>query len=607
MRRSMSLAVALPVALLSSSLVVFAARAPTEPSNTAGVRILQWNVFEDGLTDSPGNLGFEPDFEGGFSELLSHLAKGRADRPFYGFSKVRDFSRLPPVAVIDSTKSFFNFIDLAYSGLYHAFGGTARFGSAAPGDKPDLGNTLRTLFLASKLPEQSGSFWTTPEFEHEIQKAALSDDVAERVRQLREAAFDKVNGSLVWTRTAVDGQIWKRESNIWQDSWVKNLAAFVSPPADIESASASALSRFMEVVPSSSRMTEMNSILQAGIDGKGDTQEIRTMTFQAAIQFLLLKLCEHSLHAPSARTAISRFAHVAEVPSDADARMRLILPSVLRAVEEWRSRAGLSSRHERILKHIERMDPALMTLVEYDQQWQKLALPSNKDYNLITGKGTGAIMFDTAVFQKIEGIEGVEVPSSIPGKAAPKSSCVALLRHKEDSRLYLVVAIHMESGPPSDAKKVNKRALQLRAVQDFLKKTSAALAAQRHQDAVLVLGGDFNALPDEFIRGTHDVDPPAPALLRANQDGSLDFLCGDVELRERSRNSKMTCSRAGKRMVIDFIYAGSLDGRLVSTPIVTATESQSAVAADRDFGIYNAVMHWGSDHLPVGAEVSYAL
>eukprot|EP00930_Biecheleria_cincta_P068698 TRINITY_DN5642_c0_g2_i2.p1 TRINITY_DN5642_c0_g2~~TRINITY_DN5642_c0_g2_i2.p1 ORF type:complete len:608 (-),score=123.97 TRINITY_DN5642_c0_g2_i2:56-1879(-) len=607
MRRSMSLAVALPVALLASSVVVFASRAPAELSNAAGVRILQWNVFEDGLTDSPGNLGFEPDFERGFSELLSHLAKGSADRPFYGFSKVRDFSQLPPVTVIDSTKRFFNFIDLAYSGLYHAFGGTARFGSAAPGDKPDLGNTLRTLFLASKLPEQSGAFWTTPEFEHEIQKAALSDDVADRVRHLREAAFDKVNGSLVWTRTAVDGQIWKRESNIWQDSWVKNLAAFVSPPANIESASASALSRFMEVVPSSSRMTEMNSILQAAIDGKGDTQEIRTMTFQAAIQFLLLKLCEHSLHAPSARTAISRFAHVAEVPSDADARMRLILPSVLRAVEEWRSRAGLSSRHERILKHIERMDPALMTLVEYDQQWQKLALPSNKDYNLITGKGTGAIMFDTAVFQKIEGIEGVEVPSSIPGKAAPKSSCVALLRHKEDSRLYLVVAIHMESGPPSDAKKVNKRALQLRAVQDFLKKTSAALAAQRHQDAVLVLGGDFNALPDEFIRGTHDVDPPAPALLRANQDGSLDFLCGDVELRERSRNSKMTCSRAGKRMVIDFIYAGSLDGRLVSTPIVTATESQSAVAADRDFGIYNAVMHWGSDHLPVGAEVSYAL
>ena len=35
-----------------------------------GLRVLHWNVFEDGLTDAPGSLSFSPEFSAQFSALL---------------------------------------------------------------------------------------------------------------------------------------------------------------------------------------------------------------------------------------------------------------------------------------------------------------------------------------------------------------------------------------------------------------------------------------------------------------------------------------------------------------------------------------------------------
>ena len=95
------------------------------------LRLLHWNVFEDGLADTPASVGFTDAFSNSFSKLLAVLSastedgEGSAPSTFYGFSKTRDFSELPDVTPIDSTASFFGFIDIVYTLIYHTLGGEA--------------------------------------------------------------------------------------------------------------------------------------------------------------------------------------------------------------------------------------------------------------------------------------------------------------------------------------------------------------------------------------------------------------------------------------------------------------------------------------------------
>ena len=93
------------------------------------VRLLHSNVFEDGLADTPASVGFSDDFSRRFSRLLSIVSDsgdgGGALATFYGFVKTRDFSELPEVTPIDSTSSFFGFIDIVYTLIYHTLGGEA--------------------------------------------------------------------------------------------------------------------------------------------------------------------------------------------------------------------------------------------------------------------------------------------------------------------------------------------------------------------------------------------------------------------------------------------------------------------------------------------------
>ena len=138
------------------------------------VRLLHWNVFEDGLADTPASVGFSDDFSRRFSRLLSIVSDsgdgGGALATFYGFVKTRDFSELPEVTPIDSTSSFFGFIDIVYTLIYHTLGGEAALadeelplaykarkavledgGESALG-RP-VGGTLRSLFLHSSLAD----------------------------------------------------------------------------------------------------------------------------------------------------------------------------------------------------------------------------------------------------------------------------------------------------------------------------------------------------------------------------------------------------------------------------------------------------------------------
>jgi hypothetical protein len=44
-------------------------------------------------------------------------------------------------------------------------------------------------------------------------------------------------------------------------------------------------------------------------------------------------------------------------------------------------------------------------------------------------------------------------------------------------------------------------------------------------------------------------------------------------------------------------------GELTTAPHALASEEESSLAADPATGIYEAVQRWGSDHLPVCADV----
>jgi len=327
------------------------------------------------------------------------------------------------------------------------------------------------------------------------------------------------------------------------------------------------------------------------------------------------------------------------------ARVAAIFPIVLKEIDAWFAEATLASRHSKVSSYVDKISPALMTFVEYDEQWRQQALPTSRSYAMVHGKGTAVVVFDADVYERVTELDGVAISSSVPAitselvvhgdgkeyQIAPKSSCVVGLRRRADSSLFLVTAVHLESAPPSESLKVNVRALQLRALQTYLSNISKQLAAKGHS-CVFVLGGDFNALPEEFLHGNGaefwedarvlavqpplrrpsagkpTIGPPVPPLVRAGDNGRWHLLCEGMdggELHESSRVSDVTCSRAGYSMVIDFIFVGTVGhSSIAAEPVVTSTPEQSARAADKDYGVFNAVMNWGSDHLPVGAEIS---
>ena len=168
-----------------------------------------------------------------------------------------------------------------------------------------------------------------------------------------------------------------------------------------------------------------------------------------------------------------------------------------------------------------------------------------------------------------------------------------------------------------------------------------ALAAAG-QRCVVVVGGDLNAVREEFVLGNAppffdhaavqavrpklelppvaaDISPPPrPAVARvAAEDGTLRFLCPGVdggELREGSSSTRdgygaAACTRAGYTMWIDFVMVGAVGApalRATATPHAVATAAESAACADSGDGVYQAVTRFGSDHLPVSCDISTA-
>ena len=236
----------------------------------------------------------------------------------------------------------------------------------------------------------------------------------------------------------------------------------------------------------------------------------------------------------------------------------------------------------------------------------------------------------------------------------PKSSCLLMLRQRcrggsevkavqSAGALVLVCAVHLESAQPSDTRKVLLRRNQVRAILSEVSGLAKALRAAGVPPCTIAIGGDFNAIREEFLHGNSEEffacpgtqlvrpafrPPVAPvaahemgtAIAVLDAAGPLRLLCDGVdggELVEATFNSaeqpgqasapaRIACTRAGMSMVIDFVFCGVIGGAGTSasvTPHVFVSDEEAAQAADEGYGVRAAVLRWGSDHLPVACDV----
>lgn len=208
--------------------------------------------------------------------------------------------------------------------------------------------------------------------------------------------------------------------------------------------------------------------------------------------------------------------------------------------------------------------PDVLSLVEFDAQWRAMPLPSNRKYSAVIGRGTGAILFDEMIYEKVSmpGVAEINFVRSPRERGAgespfsPKSSALALLRHQVEGELLLMLALHLESGPSSDSNKVRLRSAQMQAVLSELEAQIQAIkealnapsqAPERAGGGTLqctvVIAGDLNAIREEFVygngpslfesRGAAQISPPlkrpaagaevvpspSPAFAEVNEDG----------------------------------------------------------------------------------------
>lgn len=664
-------------------------------------RLLHWNVFEDGLADTPGNMAFSTSFTQQFSALLSVLSdsSGSGHADFFGFAPARDFGQLPDAVPINSTTAFFGHIDLLYTLVYHCLGGEAELSehelpvayaareaalaSGAAGTSISVGGTLRSLFLQSSLAlpaaaPSSANPWRADAFDEQlavVQKAcAAPEQAAHTLRALKDATFDPVAGTLTWS-AAVGRRVWKRETlslckwmGIGADGTAatRGLSIFISPPrSGVTQPAAAALARLCRV---GTLAPFIRALVEVELDEHGALRKLRTPTFQAAVRWLLAELLEHAKHNPHAKKAVLAFAAAVRVDDAApapaarlpaaDAIFALLLPQM----RKWTESVALRHRHALVCRRLADARPSVVTAVEFDGMWRAMPWAGARapvHYELVThGRGTAAVLYDPHVYEHVE-LAGVALPTRVRSSrergdgvngthgaladAAPKNSCVAALRRTADGVTLVVVAVHLESGPPSDSKKVELRAAQVRALLVEVEGIARALAAASVH-ALLVVGGDFNALREEFVHGNGaafyaapsvaavrpTLKPPAngaavaaapsPPLARLGDGGELQLRCDACDgawLVEASsapyadgaatRAPAASCTRAGSSVTIDFLLLGSVGGTLSSAaPYRVVPAADVAASADAADGIRHAVTNWGSDHLPVAVDAVLA-
>ena len=665
------------------------------------LKLMQFNVFEDGLTDAPGAIGFPGGFRSRADALLAALALSADGVKFMGFETCRDFSRLPDLVAIQSLGALMTTVDIAYNVLYHAVGGETRWGEELETGLP-VGNALRCLFLHScPISDNEEAGWSTPGYEEELKKAvaraALGQQAqtAAQISAIRDAALNLQDGSLTW-RSDTMKQLWKRRDNVWQNLWMRDLAVFLDPrPRAGEQEDGGQLNvvapdYFCQALPAPAGDSEaqaMRSLIEVHTDPEGVPSCVRSLSLRGALSLLLERMCAHSLGSPAAAEALAAFVtppgqqpSVSSVPSSAHARAALVLPELLRQMDAWRREARLENRHSRVCDIVSTCSPSIATLVEYDDAWRRLGPPAHRengrawqcarDQQPPLGVGQASVWWDARELELCDpklvqelglpsdGAVRSQVSRGIEGgsKEMPKSSCMVLLQRRESDHgqpgreapsdkeplLVLVIAVHLQSAAPSDTAKVTKRRLQLRSTLSEIAAAAKAVKDKGRQ-ALVCLGGDFNAVREEFVWGngpdfygcttTQAIRPSLakpvngalqgadlePKLAKMAADGSLELLCVEADgaidggvLQEASKvgvgenATRVSSSRAGSSAVLDFLFCGSVGlgaGAPRSSPVGLATANEMLLAAEQHTGIFEAVKRWGSDHLPVSAFV----
>lgn len=616
---------------------------------------MQYNVFEPGVTDAPCFIKFRPEFKAQLNTLFQVIhanGEGTAFLVFEGDRKKHGFplSGLPPAVPLNTTQKLMDLMEFLYGGCYHLLGGNVRLGDAPPSDKlppPDIDHTLRTLFVRSALsdacrPPAEDNVWTTPEFENCIAAAltGFEADAArfiERTRTWQEEAFDPVTGTLTWSKAFLS-KLWKREDNLWMDKIVPNLSPFLNAPDDPDQLEA--WRRFVRITPEG-RLGQGDpvTLLELEVDAAGSILRFRTPTMQKAILKLLQDLCKHSCKNSAAADALGTFAGLsteavaALAPKD---RAAIVFMRLMEEMAIYFTAAALEGRHARVSCRIAEQAPALVTVVEFEQQWQSRRLPtapSGAVFEAVPMATQAGIFFDPELFQRVVDGDGrTPIPPVKVGTCgheyAPKHSCLTVLRRRCDGMLFLVAAVHMESGEPSHSEKVAQRAHSLAAL--LCELTTAVEALVRAGlSGVVVVGGDFNGLREEYVFGNGEEFfsqaavracqpakqrpqgvPFIPELTRASlgPSGELRLKCDALDGGELYEAScAKGCTRASATDVIDFIFVGSFGGLCLSASKCTVcTDEQAAACADVKDGARIAILEWGSDHLPVMCELEVA-
>ena len=83
----------------------------TSSAAAGAVRVLHFNVFEDGLADTPAAIGFRAGFKAELDILLATLCDDGQGRRLTGFEKTRDFQQLPRTVPLSHTVAFFGHLD----------------------------------------------------------------------------------------------------------------------------------------------------------------------------------------------------------------------------------------------------------------------------------------------------------------------------------------------------------------------------------------------------------------------------------------------------------------------------------------------------------------
>ena len=247
---------------------------------------------------------------------------------------------------------------------------------------------------------------------------------------------------------------------------------------------------------------------------------------------------------------------------------------------------------------------------------------------------TTQILYDATKFK--------ELPSHTLGdmveidKHAPKSSTCAMLAptatDQTDVQIF-VVAVHLESGDPSNGKAVRRRAVAMGNIRTRVEEVVRKWK-QNATRGVVVVGGDFNSVREEFVHGNADeffacegverirprkprpqeseVFKPEVPYAKIDPEGRLCIQCEGIDAGWLTEGSFVSDGKSFTTMskhlnyVLDYLLVGGVGMSVESKAVRILSPQQCESAGDEMMGLKWSAKEVGSDHLPVASDVKIA-